>query len=354
LKRGLSGGDKLRLCGCPGLRDCERMGCPVLDRVAWWHLRSEKRERVDAMLVTPSASTIKSWQDSLAKNGSRSITIEKLIGYYNVGRRGTRVVEQILTHLKELEPPIYAPELADTTLPLAKVIKLCRLDPGPGGKTYATALRHERRGDEDKNSSRAAEQKFKKDHLDELLDHLGLREARLLNASAREFSPHGTRDRLDVLCEGENGDLVALEIKLQDGERRGVEQLLRYTQQLANSKSDDPRLERYRTAAVRTILVTGVRDQATFEAIATLDPYEIVDWYRYAMDKTSRVLEGVEKCEVPRHPPSNPLTVDKAPEVGVSRQGKSVTVELRAFQAELSLAAAKKLYEQLGKALGRR
>jgi len=54
----------------------------------------------------------------------------------------------------------------------------------------------------------------------------------LLAPMVRDFSPHGCRDELDWLCQDAHRCVVVVELKLGGGDKRGVEQVLRYMRQI--------------------------------------------------------------------------------------------------------------------------
>ncbi len=305
------------------------------------------------MITPPPKSTIAGWQKSLNKSGSRNIKIRRLLKAYGVSKRGTKIIQDIQNHLKQQRPRIYARELDDTTIPLDTSIVLTLKDTGLGGRSYPAALRHKKRSDgkDSVTLTKGEEGEFKARYLAALLKELGLKKARLIGkgVSAVEFSPRGTRDKLDVVCEDRvSHDLVALEFKVRDGDRRGVEQLLRYAKQLSVTKANDPRLDHYKDAKVRGVLVTGIADQPTREAIATLDPYELVHWYTYSMKRSPIRLDSVKARHTKRHAPVRALEIRRVGDVNATTlDNDTVQIEFRKFRVELSRKAAIKLREQL-------
>ena len=247
---------------------------------------------------------------------------------------------------------MFCSELADTTVPLNTTVSITAKDTGKGGRTYSAALRRQRKKGA-KASKKGEEKQFREKYFRELLAKIGLKRARLDGKEKRavEFSPDGTRDTLDVLCEDKKtGELVAVEFKVRDGERRGVEQLLRYTQQLASTKGTDPSLKHYKDAKIRAVLVTGIADQATSYAIATLDPYRLITWHVYSMNREGTKLESVTRRTVKRIRPVRALEISKASQVKVkSGESGSICVKLGDAEVELSAAAARRLHSQLAR-----
>lgn len=299
----------------------------------------------------PPQKTMRDWQKGLKKNGARNIKIRRLLKDFGVSRRTEEAIREIRDHLESQEPKIYAPRLGELSLGLDTSIQLSLEDSGQGEQTFSALMRRKRRkyGKDAVASTQSGEQHFMDNYLTKLLKLLKLEPAVLKGGgdreqSAREFSPKGTRDKLDVICvEPKTGDLVALEFKVHGGDRRGVEQLLRYTRQLADTKAKDPRLSNYKNAKIRGVLVTGVADQATREAVSTLDPYEIVHWHTYTMGK-SRGLSSVVEQTIERQSPVRPLYVQFAKEVAVmSGEDKKLRIQLRSLQVDLAPAAARRL-----------
>jgi hypothetical protein len=105
-----------------------------------------------------------------------------------------------------------------------------------------------------------------------------------LSAPQREYRPRGTRDRIDVLCRDAVGRAVAVELKRGAGQKRAVEQLLRYIGQLKHEGGHrDP----------RGILITGYADADTRRALQGRERDDHIDWFVYGLVDDRVKLEAV-------------------------------------------------------------
>lgn len=89
-----------------------------------------------------------------------------------------------------------------------------------------------------------------------------------------QFKPKGTRDRLDFKARDAKGNLVVLELKHKDGDKRLVEQVFRYRSLLKTTFPGEK---------VRCIIITGNRCVHTARAIHGLSTkkQKKITWYLY-------------------------------------------------------------------------
>jgi len=245
----------------------------------------------------PSAKQVKQWTEGIKKNGGVTIKLRRLLDAFGYARRGSNTMDQIGAALRK------------QALHLDAAVQVKSLDDVVTLRGNAV----ERIGDiyRDAKGRRGPERQFKVEYGDTLLKKLKVKplrdsEQRIVG---KEYSPFGTRDAVDYLCTNNDERLVVVEIKIDDGEKRGVEQLLRYLDLVYN----DANLEPYRKTYPRAILVTGQGDLATRSALRTLDPLGLIDWYVYGLE--GNVLR-TKKLDVERSVPAI------CPECGTKLAGK--------------------------------
>ena len=107
-----------------------------------------------------------------------------------------------------------------------------------------------------------------------------------INSVIRQYSPLGTKDKMDFKGADDGNDNIVLELKNRGGGKSAVEQVLRYAGQLRKENPLHP---------VRTILVTGIRNYATFLAICGMNDTqrESFEWYLYKFDREMGKIEFI-------------------------------------------------------------
>ncbi|MCF8460033.1 MAG: endonuclease NucS [Flavobacteriales bacterium] len=111
----------------------------------------------------------------------------------------------------------------------------------------------------------------------------------------RQYSPKGTRDKLDFL--GKMGEQkIVLELKHQDGGKSAVEQVLRYAGYLMGDNAKD---STGISMNIRKILVTGIQNRETAFAIKALttEERENFEWYLYNYNSKTGDLDFVRITE---------------------------------------------------------
>lgn len=90
----------------------------------------------------------------------------------------------------------------------------------------------------------------------------------------KQYSPKGTKDRLDFRGKTADDDVVVLELKREGGGKTSVEQVLRYAGMVHR---ENPQQK------IQTVLVTGVQNHETALAIRGMHPEQRKDfkWYLY-------------------------------------------------------------------------
>ena len=115
----------------------------------------------------------------------------------------------------------------------------------------------------------------------DIMPQLGLK-----NPKAR-YRPHGSRDELDFLCHDVDGRAVVVEMKKEDGERKAVEQVLRYIRLIRDlAEWKEP----------RGLVLTGHADLHTRRALEELEPHYQIDWFVYGLDAFDNIR--VEKVAI--------------------------------------------------------
>lgn len=200
------------------------------------------------MIRTPREQVLASWHDSIAELGSKNISMRSLLRVFGLQRRGPKALEEIKLWLR-----------------------------ANGIYTHGLDLQHER-DIEDTVTLAAheilqvgilvkAEKELYPRFESEIMPHLGLVRAQ------QHYSPKGTRDVFDYLCWDAKGLPVVVEIKRRDGEKRSVEQVMRYIGQLRAEGQARP----------RGVLITGVADPHTRRALCGRENDAHIDWYVYGI-----------------------------------------------------------------------
>lgn len=203
----------------------------------------------------PKTKQLESWQDEIKRNGTKRLSARHLLRAFGIQRRSSQSNLRVISWLKEQDPPVYTNDLEflkslDETIFLTH-IKLNRI------------------------GHFAESEKFLMDRFEfEIMPQL-----KLINP-LKHFRPDGSRDALDFLCEDMQGNAVVVELKKKDGEKRVVEQVLRYIRQVrANLRYKNP----------RGIIVTGCEDLHTRRALEELEPSYKIDWYIYGLDPIGKI-----------------------------------------------------------------
>ncbi|MEZ4222322.1 MAG: endonuclease NucS [Polyangiaceae bacterium] len=211
------------------------------------------------MAKEPGARTLEAWCAAINQSGVKKIRARALLRLFGAQRRGAAVVARIQDFLKAQSPPLFANGLEfirtlDESVELSHV-KLTQLG----------ALVEE---------EKTLMPRFEA----EIAPRIGK-----LRVVKFHFRPEGTKDVLDVLCVDKVGIPVVVELKKADGERRVVEQVLRYMRHIDKDS-------RYGKAPSRAVIITGRADLPTRRALERLEPGKDVAWYVYGIDPSDKIL----------------------------------------------------------------
>ncbi len=200
--------------------------------------------------------------DEIINNGYKSIKVSTLLNKFEIKRRTKENINLIIEKLNEYglhSLPEFSKEL--------KVDSSIRL------YTYPV-----RQLGELFSSEKSLESYIEKKSLFKQLN---------IESVDRQYSPKGTKDRLDFKGNGKDDEIIVLELKNGGGGKSAVEQVLRYSGLL---KSEFPNKK------VRQILVTGIQNYATSLAIKGMqkEQRELFEWYLYKYHKDIDFFEFVK------------------------------------------------------------
>lgn len=205
----------------------------------------------------PSERVVNGWLDSIKEHGVARIKLRTLLRQFGVKRRGTRVTEFVLKSLGQHGLFARGFESIDS---LDHQVRLYDHDIRQIGQLADS------------------ERSLQKEYGKRIVRKLGL------TFVAKEHSPKRTRDRFDFLCRDRQGRAIVVELKRDEGDKRGVEQLMRYIGLLKAEGEKAP----------RGVLVTGCSDPHTRRALEGREADEHIDWYIYGLTKAGVRLERVE------------------------------------------------------------
>lgn len=214
----------------------------------------------------PTTRQLNSWQDEIDRNGTKRITARLLLRAFGIQRRGRTATARVLQCLREQAPPIHASGL-DHVQSLDDAVFLSHVELTQIGRPAET------------------EKSLVDRFAAEIMPQIGL------HKPWPNFCPSGSRDKLDFLCEDEQGRSVVVEIKKEDGERRVVEQVVRYIRLVRQDAAcRDP----------RGVIITGIADLHTRRVLEELEPQYHIDWYVYGINASNSILVQKVPVEAPR------------------------------------------------------
>jgi hypothetical protein len=204
------------------------------------------------MPKVPSEKLLAAWKEEIRRNGEKSLQVSALLQAFGAKRRGGAVWERIESWCTLQR--MYIDSIHDVTSIRDRV----RLTDEP--------IVRIRNGKLVKNEEDLAA-RFK----DEIAEAIGN-----LTVEERDHRPEGSRDKIDFLCRDRSGRAVAVELKRAEGEKRVVEQILRYLRLLK-------KVPEFAARNPRGIIVTGKGDLATRRALEEVDPGSQIEWYVYGV-----------------------------------------------------------------------
>ena len=220
----------------------------------------------------PTTRQIGLWKESIARDGVATVTSKRLRTLFGQDRRTTALTRRIEKFLLRHGLYMDSFEFWDAD----------------GWETGRTKPRVRKREGvislADHPFHRVGYPAEKEEHIEARLDAEVLP---ALNAAFRleltpvstahprdEYSPAGTRDRMDRLCTDGAGRGVVVELKRETGDKRVVEQVMRYIGHLkAEGKYPEP----------RGVIITAVADPHTRRALEGRERDSHIDWYVYGL-----------------------------------------------------------------------
>lgn len=218
---------------------------------------------------TPTDKQLEQWRVHIDENGYKKVSARALLKSFGFERRGKLAVEQAQEWLARCEPPIFTHGL-ETRFghSLDDSVTLAHQEMLQVGKPFA-----------------------KEEELVKCFKSKMMRKLELVDA-VPQYAPKHTRDRFDFLCHDGDGCAVVVELKKDDGEKRGVEQVLRYIGQLREEAAEKGH------KSPRGILITNYADPATRHALIGQDKDRHVSWWVYGVQEDGSI--ELRKVEVAR------------------------------------------------------
>lgn len=215
------------------------------------------------MRKEPSASVIRAWCDAVDENGQRLITLRQLLKAFGYQRRSSASLTSISRYLEEKGLYVDVPDGIDIDASVPLTAEPVRRI----GELYEREADLERR------------------FPGGIMRRVGLE-----RVVSRQYSPRGTRDKLDFLCLDNDGRSVVVELKAGPGDKRAVEQVLRYIGVL---KKEGGHKE------PRGVLITGVGDLHTRRALEGRQADDHIRWWVYGLRGSRILLEEIDTRPAP-------------------------------------------------------
>lgn len=210
---------------------------------------------------TPQDDIFPEMEQAIERNGYRSIKLAMLLKRFGFQRKSAQRIDAINTTLRERG--LYALPAITADMDTDANLKIYNYPVQQLGDVFDT-------------------EKDLEDFVfrSEAYTQLGI------DAVTRQYSPNGTKDKMDFKGTNAANLNIVLELKNKGGGKSAVEQVLRYAGQL---QKESPEL------TVRTILVTGIRNYETSLAISGMKPEqrESFEWYLYNYDKQAGTISFV-------------------------------------------------------------
>lgn len=214
------------------------------------------------MAKEPTDRVLTNWHTSIQQSGVARIKLRTLLGYFGLKKRGSNTNARIEAWLNQQQ--IYSrglntPSLDDSVrLTWDRIVSI--------GDIVAR--------------EKDLQDRFESDIM---------RKLKLKNPEM-EYPPLGTRDRIDFLCRDNKGRSVVVELKREAGEKRAVEQVLRYLGHLEKETGHkDP----------WGILITGCADPDTRRALEGLKNDSPIEWWIYGIVEGEIKLKRIMRRSTP-------------------------------------------------------
>jgi RecB family endonuclease NucS len=207
----------------------------------------------------------------IEKNGNKNIKFSNLLKEFAYKRRTDRSIQNIIQFLSDND--LYAmPELS-TALDRNANIQLYKFPV----KSLGDLFEYE-----------AELEKF-------VLDTKAYKQLGFTGVD-EQYSPKGTKDRLDFRAEDKEHNYSVIELKNKGGGKSAVEQVIRYAGQLQSEGH---------SKKIRKILITGIQNLETAETIYGLTDAgkKEFEWYLYKYDKKQHMIsfESVDYEELAKY-----------------------------------------------------
>ena len=209
--------------------------------------------------------TLEQLKQSIKSNGYYSIKKSSLFNLFNCHNTRATNVDKVINRLEA--EGLFVSRLGMQELKWKDRVRIYKFPVDQLGHTFE---------DEEVFESAFADNEWYK-----LLDlQINCKPALPGQKSDRQFSPDGTKDRLDFRALDKDGNNVVVELKNKGGDKRIIEQVLRYRTDL---------MHHFNTRNVSCIIITGERCLHTAKAFRALPPNEqrVITWYLYKYDKDS-------------------------------------------------------------------
>jgi len=217
--------------------------------------------------ITPEQEihTLEQLKLDIISNGYYSMKISSLFGLFNYQKRSSVNIDKVLNRLEDAG--LFAAKRVVVDRAWGERIKIYNFPVDQLGHLF--------------KSENEMEKAFAENQWYRQLDlMIKTKPEKPGERSDQQFSPNGTRDRLDFRALDKNGHNVVLELKNKGGDKRLIEQALRYRTDL---------MHHFKTDQVSCIIITGERCLHTAKAFKALPAHEkkVITWYLYKWDKNN-------------------------------------------------------------------
>jgi len=195
---------------------------------------------------------ISNYKLSIKRSGSRSIKLSKLLQDFGYKKIGSKNLIQIEENLKAHN--LYCFPSITSNIKRESRVKIYNYPVRSLGDLFER-------------------EKDLEDYIDKNKAYKKLN----IQSVKRQASPEGTKDKIDFLGFEKNGKEVVVELKHYGGDKRAIEQVLRYAGILKKNRKTE----------IRKILITGVVELSISEAIYGMEEKDkkYFEWYVYNWDK---------------------------------------------------------------------
>ena len=214
------------------------------------------------MAKEPTDRVLTNWHTTIQQSGVARVKLRTLLGHFGLKKRGSTTTARIEAWLNQQQ--IYSRGLDSSSLDAS--VRLTR------ERIISIGELVEREKD--------LQDRFQSD----IMPKLKLKNPKM------EYPPSGTRDRIDFLCRDAKGRSVAVELKKETGEKRAVEQVLKYLGHLEKEPGHkDP----------WGVLITGCADPDTRKALEGLKNASRIEWWIYGIVEGEMQMKRIMRRSAP-------------------------------------------------------